>query len=90
MCLGKKEERQRIDSYLGLSRSQRILGLLCEFIGCILLLTTGFVEVLFGYLNYIPDERKVRLKNKVLCWLKWIDDKVKKLQYHFHKIPPSR
>ncbi len=87
MC-HRKQERQRIKTYLGFSRLEQVLCLLCECILGALLILTGLVEGLFGWLNYIPNERKVQLKERVLYWLECIANRVKKFQHYFHKTPP--
>ena len=85
------EERQKVESYLGRPPLWRILDLLCEFILCVLLLITGLVEGLFGWLNYIPDEIKTRVKNHILRWLQYAESEVKRIKTRvhdfFHKDP---
>ncbi len=80
----KKEERQRVELFLGHSRIGRNLDLLCECILWVLLILTGLVEGLFGWLSYIPNERKVELKKYILRWLQYAECEVKKIKTRFH------
>ena len=85
MYFGERKERQRVDAYLHHSRAERMLALLCECILWSLILLTGFVEGLFGWLHYIPDERKMRIKKHILSWLQYAECEVKKIKAHLHR-----
>lgn len=95
MCLlGKETQKQsdteRVKLYLGGSRSEQFWGEIFKWIFWFMLVLTAFVELLFGWLNYIPNipnERKIQWRVFVLRQLDSLESVVKKIQSSFHRKP---
>ena len=93
----KNEERQRIEFYLGGSRSERFAASIFKWVFYFMLLLTLLIEAFLGWLDLIPDipnERKIKFREFTQRQLKALNEAMKKLQSFFHHHPkdppPSR
>ena len=92
MCLLGKEaqnnDKEKIDAYIGGSWSERFLGGVFKWIFYFMLVLTGFIQLFFGWLDWIPnipDEKKIQWRVFVLRQTEALENAIKKLQSRFHK-----